>query len=638
MTWPHESDTSRGTVHALPHRRGVPHKLVLLCLLASGCLDPSGPEVRKISDVRRVNTEARPSTAEFEATRPGTLPDVWKIAERQRVQSGWYRVRLSLPEAPGEPWAVYVPRFSQSIEVFVNDRWIGSSGRIRPPLTRNWNRPLLLPIPKGTLRAGANDLEMHLVVQKTAPGFLRPVFVGPQRALESAYRLRYFLQVTCARYGAVLMATVAMILGFIALRREEFRSFRFFTAGCLFWALASGELFLAEPPMPARDWQLLAMTSAGVGLLLFTQAAHRSFGKSLRWIEVLLCCVLAGIAVGMALVPDRWFEVTGLLLWSFCAIVGTYMVVLFVFSDRPALPRARALIVLGFAALVIGIHDVLLALWVPIPPSVFLAPILSLVAAFWGAWIVIDHFLSALRESEMLNRELEQRVATKHAELEANFERLRELERERAVDAERERLMREMHDGMGGQLVSALAMAEDGETRPPQIADVLRGALDDMRLVIDSLDPVIDDVPTLLGMIRGRIEPRLRAHGIRFDWHVTDLPRTEHFGPEQFLDVLRIAQEAITNVVKHADAGVIRVETEETAGPAGQPGIQVTIGDDGSGMPTGAGANQGRGLSNMQARADRLQGTLRIESRPGEGTIARLWIPTNDMGRRRPRQ
>lgn len=601
--------------------------LTLAASLLTGCFDSFGPDVRNIGQARKIESVARPTQREFESAPLKPLPDIQRSSDRQRAQSIWYEARISLDDTPTEQWAVYVPRFAQSTEVYVNGRWIGSSGRITPPLSRNWNRPLLLRMPQRMLHRGTNTIDFHLLVQKTAPGFLGPFFVGPEAELTPAYLTREFFQVDVARFGAVSMAAIALILGFVAIRREEFPQFRFFTLGCLFWATASMEMFIEDPPFPPRIWQTITIISASTSVLLFVQTTHRSFQRARPRLERRLYVILAALAVFLSTVPDRYFEAASVVVWLFAFVVCFYLGRLFIFVERPEFARSRALVVLGFIGFVIFAHDLSHAFFGPAWPPFFLIPALSIIAALWAAWVVIDYFLRALRESETLNRELEDRVATKHAELEENYRRLRDLEQQRVVSSERERLMREMHDGMGGQLVSALAMAEDGETSLPQIADVIRAALDDMRLVIDSLDPVIDDIPTLLGMIRGRIEPRLRVHGLRFDWRVTDLPPTPGVGPEQFLHLLRIAQEAITNIVKHADASVIRVETEETPDDEGRPGIRISIGDDGKGLVEPS-ANGGRGLSNMRVRAERLHGSIDIVNDGADpGTTVRLWIP-----------
>jgi signal transduction histidine kinase len=201
--------------------------------------------------------------------------------------------------------------------------------------------------------------------------------------------------------------------------------------------------------------------------------------------------------------------------------------------------------------------------------------------------------------------------------------RSQRTDRERAVAIERERIMRELHDGLGGMLVSALAMVEDGTGSPAQVAELLRDALDEMRLVVDSLDPEIADLPALLGTLRTRLEPRLAGRGLRFEWAVAEVPAPA-LPPGGLWHVLRILQEAVTNVRKHAAARVITVATGARAGGDGRPGVWVAIRDDGCGLP--ADATAGRGLPNMRYRAGELGGVLEVAC-ASPGTVVELWLP-----------
>lgn len=214
---------------------------------------------------------------------------------------------------------------------------------------------------------------------------------------------------------------------------------------------------------------------------------------------------------------------------------------------------------------------------------------------------------------------LERRLEDKQRELSKNFKRLNRLAVDRMVSAERERIMREMHDGMGGNLVATLAMVEAGDYEPAELSEAIRASLDDMRLVIDSLDPDVDDIPTLLGMVRCRLEPRMRRRGLRFIWQVDDLPELDGMGPEQYLHILRIVQEAIANVIKHAEASTITVETsldDESA--------VIEVRDDGVGIADEAAP--GRGLGNMRHRAEELGGEVSVDATE-RGTRVKLTIP-----------
>jgi signal transduction histidine kinase len=204
--------------------------------------------------------------------------------------------------------------------------------------------------------------------------------------------------------------------------------------------------------------------------------------------------------------------------------------------------------------------------------------------------------------------------------------RSRTDERERAVAAERERIMRELHDGLGGMLVAALAMVEDGAGSPGQVAELLRDALDEMRLVVDSLDPEIADLASLLATLRTRLEPRLAGQGLVFEWRVEEVA-TPALPPGGLWHVLRILQEAVTNVRKHAGAKVITVANGERAAPDGRPGVWVAIRDDGRGLP--ADAPVGRGFANMRYRAAELGGAVELACGPS-GTVVELWLPARD--------
>jgi signal transduction histidine kinase len=201
-------------------------------------------------------------------------------------------------------------------------------------------------------------------------------------------------------------------------------------------------------------------------------------------------------------------------------------------------------------------------------------------------------------------------------------ERLR-AEQHRVLLVERERLTREMHDGLGGQLVSVLSMVERGQAGQNEVAEAIRRAIDDIRIVIDSLDPSTTILSTSLGKLRGRLEPLLRRNGIQLNWSVDDVPDLDTFPPESALHVLRIIQEAVTNTLRHAGADRVEVSVISSAADRGQ--FRLRICDDGHGlsplMPSG-----GRGINNIKSRAKELGAEVSIEG-TNSGTRVDLTIP-----------
>ena len=116
--------------------------------------------------------------------------------------------------------------------------------------------------------------------------------------------------------------------------------------------------------------------------------------------------------------------------------------------------------------------------------------------------------------------------------------------------------MKEIHDGVGGHLISMLSMVRSGKRDTDIIVSSIEAALSDLRLMIDSLSPQEHDIPSLLGALRTRLEPQMKDSGLNLNWQVEALPAIPDFGPHKALQVLRIVQEAVTNVIRHAEAKI----------------------------------------------------------------------------------
>jgi len=206
-------------------------------------------------------------------------------------------------------------------------------------------------------------------------------------------------------------------------------------------------------------------------------------------------------------------------------------------------------------------------------------------------------------------------------ELRRQQQRLVEVERERSVLLERQRLMRDMHDGMGSALLASLAVVEQGHLDAKGVAALLRECVDDLRLVIDSLEPMGHDLATLLATLRYRLGGHLEASGISLDWRVQDLPALDWMGPTEALQVMRIVQEVLANVIKHAKAQRVGVTASLV-----DDQVEVCLSDDGVGFDTSA-ASTGRGQRFLAQRTAALGGDLQVVSRPGSGTLVRLRLP-----------
>lgn len=182
---------------------------------------------------------------------------------------------------------------------------------------------------------------------------------------------------------------------------------------------------------------------------------------------------------------------------------------------------------------------------------------------------------------------------------------------ERAAVRERERILRDLHDGCGGKLLAALQLAEC-EAPAARVADALRDCIDDLRITLDGMDPLCDDLAPVLAAQRDRMEARLAGLPLRLEWQLDCADALTPADEGDVVHVLRILQEAFTNVLKHAHASVVRIEGRVQA--AGRRELQLRIRDDGQGLASG---RRGRGLGNMARRAAMIGGALELGREQG---------------------
>lgn len=250
-----------------------------------------------------------------------------------------------------------------------------------------------------------------------------------------------------------------------------------------------------------------------------------------------------------------------------------------------------------------------------------------------GLWLAGSGFLALVAVIAVygfrLRRALTAGLAERRAaedlavDLRTHQQRLLHLERERTLLIERERLMRDMHDGLGSALVASLAAVQRGDVDRDQLATILGDCVDDLRSVIDSLDPVDSDLAALLATLRLRLERRLEASGVRLEWQMGVLPKLLWLGPSEALHILRIVQELLNNVARHAGASRVSIG----AAHVGEE-VEVRVADDGRGFDPRA-VMPGRGMGFLKQRAAAIGGTLRIESAPGAGAVVTLRLPVS---------
>ena len=288
---------------------------------------------------------------------------------------------------------------------------------------------------------------------------------------------------------------------------------------------------------------------------------------------------------------------------------------------------------------------------------------ITVVPPFWATWwfralvglggvaVILSLYRVRVKTIATRNRELEIQVARRTVELRREIEQrmrieaeLRDREMEEAVAAERSRLARELHDAVTQTLFSASIIAEavpvlwemnpdEGRRRLIELRRLNRGALAEMRTLLLELRPA--------ALVETGLEELLRqlgdAVGGRSGVAITvtvegrcTIPADVH------ITLYRIAQEALNNVVKHANASEVTVNlaclngsndnVSGEAPPGTLSGVKLCVADDGCGFDLSCVSHEGLGLSIMRERAQAIGATLDIVSQPGYGTqVVVIW-------------
>jgi signal transduction histidine kinase len=526
------------------------------------------------------------------------LPDDWLHNHPALSGYAWYRVHFSMPARPSQPLVLYIPHLALIGEVRLNGSLLNPGVRFDAPDgqlgTTMIETPLFLVLPSGLFRVGDNVVEVRLQGSSLERSGLSRMWLAPPDQLRRTYLTRYTLQTIVPYVIVVLLVGALAFLMTYAWRQR--RGYMMQIAALI--AIPVVILYLAPPMLMTRSTlRAMRVFSTTAQYWLLCVAGYRLCQMRLRGLMPTLH-VLTGASLLITLV------------WAIYGYIGDSVWML----TWPQLPIrfliAGIIVYEGWKQRSV-IHvalGVTAIFWTLTLVQSFLIPLdllpwdsfrLSTAGALPFCVAMLFYFAQRF----ILDRE-ESLIAQRAA-----------------IVTERERILQDMHDGMGAQLITALRMARREDADRTEVARSIEESLLDLRLIIDSLDLTEHDLLPLLGNLRFRLGPRLSALGIELVWDVEPLPRLDYLTSESALAILRIVQEALNNAIQHARPRSIRISVKPDNG-----GVAIQIVDDGQGFG-GDGSHAGaRGLAGMRQRAQKIGAQLEIVSSE-HGTQVCLWLP-----------
>ncbi|MBH2009951.1 MAG: hypothetical protein I8H71_09660 [Xanthomonadaceae bacterium] len=555
---------------------------------------------------------------------------------RPRTVVSWYRLQVPRQhDAPDalNPYYLYIPRskIDGQLAVYASGRLVyRSSGNL---LWNGSNHPLWIALDK-TQNAGLPDSLLLRIERLRATGAaVSSVWLGRQDEIGWRYRMRDMLQVQLPLMVSAAFLAVGLFALFVWIRqklasRQPDSLYLLFFAMSLASFFRSLHFYVGQFKLPLPDQWFGWLTISSLFWLIATShfLLLRLHGRPRPWLSRAVIGITA--LVSLVTLPLLSTVLPGasemarviylvLLGMGFCiAISGLRN------ARQAGSGEALLLASWGVVGMLLGVHDWLLQNNLVSVEGSYLSVYVGTGLFLIFMYIMLRRYLGALESERLANASLAQRLRAREAELNASHARLREIEHRQTLSEERQRLMQDMHDGLGSSLVSALRVVEDGQLHEAQVAEVLRSCIDDLKLAIDSMEPVDADLLLLLATLRFRLGNRLKSSSIRLVWNISDVPALPWLDPRNALHILRILQEAFANILKHAQASEIGVSTRASKG-----WIEVAVADNGQGFSVDdAMKGGGKGLMNQRRRAQAIGGEVLLAS-SFTGSVLTLRLP-----------
>jgi signal transduction histidine kinase len=562
---------------------------------------------------------------------PVALPLILSKDAAQRapgMRTVWVRVRLDALQGVRGATHFYLLRW-----IAVGQFALYGDGRLlyRSPGTPVWNlftHPgILLPLSRGADGAPPKTLLMRLDRVPTQHAALSSFYVGESTRVVKMAERRDWLELQLPFMTSAAFVLVGIFaLGVWLFRRRYPGHLVFFISVMSMVRRWHFQLGIERLPVP-DVWFIWLTLNALLWQVIATHYLLRFLhGRDQPRVNVAL--LVAGVLISVVTLPAGLLPLPDLLVVRHAAqfmvvIISGLIAVNGLWNSWRARSFDAGLLAVAYTlSYLAGVSDYFALLNLQDAERMYLTPHATLLYAIACIFLLFRRYVSVMGEIETINARLEGRIAAREAELAESYARLREVEHNQTLSEERARLMQDMHDGLGSSLTSVLRVVESGQGSDEELKEALKSCIDDLKLTIDSMEPVEADLLLLLATLRYRLGPRLKSAGITLRWEVMDVPRLEWLDPRNSLHILRILQEAFGNILKHTQATEIRVATG-----ADEQWVWVTITDNGAGFDVPEARRRGgRGLANQERRARELNARLRLESTP-EGTRLALMLP-----------
>ncbi|MBX3656648.1 MAG: histidine kinase [Ramlibacter sp.] len=585
----------------------------------------------QVLELSTARVTVMPQGRAAQAAQSVALPYHWDRMNQSLAGEALFDVPFSLEQVPDEPWGVFFQRIGNTADVWLNGTLLARLGNTRVPNGDDYVKgPQYLPIPARLLQRD-NVFRIHIRADAGRRGGLSALVVGPESEARERYAESFQMRVAASMVVTIfslLVGGVALALWATqsdpALLHTERRDSVYLAAGVaeLCWALRVGDVAIEQPPLSWPWWGVVATAAFAGWICCIALFCHHVAGwhrhPSMRWVGPGLWA-LFGSSVVCATLSFTLYQPLWLTGWLGLAnlLFVVYAAVYLWGAVRQPRVEWRLLAGVGTLNVAMGVRD-----WIAIRLSGDLSAVtwIRYSSVLFGVvlgYIVVTRFRAASRQSRDLMTNLAARVSEKEAALQQSYARVEQLAREQERHSERSRILRDMHDGVGSHISSAIRQLQSGKASPQEVLQTLRDSLDQLKLTIDAMNLPPGDITALLANLRYRLAPRFAASDIELQWDVDLLDPVPRLDAHAMRQLQFMVFEALSNVLQHAQARVLRIEATALDG-----GVELRIIDDGCGFDVGLPWR--KGLLSLRERAAAVDAQLSLASQPGRTVVGIL--------------
>lgn len=586
--------------------------LLLICCSLSVCA-----ELVTLNQAQSVVTTG-------DETSPGTvnLPYQWDKRHKGQAGTASFILPLNLPDGPQVPYALYIPRLGNAYEIWLNGALLDQKGSMTEYNGADFAKvPRFIELPVETLQK-LNTLQIFIRADIGRRGGLAPITAGPKTEVLSLFKQDNRWRST----GSYVVIAIGLAVGIAALLLfltqidssktgwQKFDKLYLLVAIAeIFWSIRVADAVIEHPPLSWPWWGLVAVLCMGIWVVSMTLCCIEVAGWSdlplTKWLRrtlmtaLLVCPVAAMTALiyGLPVILTLWYAT---LLLIFIVFLPPFTLKALKTSDWAYKWLAAAMVL----NTLVGIRDLYAFRISDSFAQNTWQRYSSILFGLSLFYAILRKFKNVTMQARTLASELEVRVAQKEQELRESYLQLEKMAREQERLSERSRILRDLHDGVGGHISSAIRQVESGNVDTKEVAQTLRDSLDHLKLSIDAMNLPSGDISTMLANLRYRLEPRLKASGIEMLWDVADLPVNLKLQGSGMRELQFMVFEALSNVLQHAQASQVRMVLQP--GPGDEVLLQII--DNGIGFGPDVGL-QGR-LRSLRERANIIGAKFNVSS------------------------